>query len=191
MARSPIGRVLSRHAEQAIGEALADTRVVLVNGARQSGKSTLLRRFARSDAAEWRDLDLPLVRQAAVADPIGFVDYPGMMVIDEIQRVPELLLAIKVHVDGDPRAGRYLLSRSARVLGLRALPDTLPGRMDTIELWPFSQGEIDETSDGFIDAVFAQGEELRHTSMVQRGQRGKDLAGDRAAGTSASWKRSS
>ena len=84
------------------------------------------------------------------------------MVIDEIQRVPELLLPIKVQVDGDPRAGRYLLSGSARVLGLRALPDTLPGRMETIELWPFSQGEIDETADSFIDAVFTQGEELRH-----------------------------
>jgi predicted AAA+ superfamily ATPase len=166
MVSSPIGRVLSRHAERTIREALEDTRVVLVNGARQSGKSTLLRQFARGDSTEWRDLDLPLVRQAAVADPVGFVDYPGRMVIDEIQRVPELLLPIKVQVDGDPRAGRYLLSGSARVLGLRALPDTLPGRMETIELWPFSQGEIDETADGFIDAVFAQGEELRHTSAV-------------------------
>jgi uncharacterized protein len=170
MTSSPIGRVVSRHAERAIREALEDTRVVLVNGARQSGKSTLLRQFARCDTAEWRDLDLPLVRQAAGADPVGFVDYPGRMVIDEIQRVPELLLPIKVQVDGDPRAGRYLLSGSARVLGLRALPDTLPGRMETIELWPFSQGEIDETPDGFIDAVFTQGDELRHESAVLRAE---------------------
>lgn len=170
VAESSFGRVLSRHAERSIREALEDTRVVLVNGARQSGKSTLLRQIARGDAAEWRDLDLPLVRQAAVADPIGFVDYPGMMVIDEIQRVPELLLPIKVQVDGDPRAGRYLLSGSARVLGLRALPDTLPGRMETIELWPFSQGEIDEAPDGFVDAVFVQGGELRHASEVARAE---------------------
>ncbi|HEV3382313.1 MAG TPA: ATP-binding protein [Trebonia sp.] len=168
MVTSPIGRVLARRAERTIREALEDTRVVLVNGARQSGKSTLLRQIARSDAAEWRDLDLPLVRQAAVADPVGFVDYPGMMVIDEIQRDPELLLPIKVQVDGDPRPGRYLLSGSARILGLRALPDTLPGRMETIELWPFSQGEIDEAPDGFIDAVFSQGDELRHASTVTR-----------------------
>jgi predicted AAA+ superfamily ATPase len=162
--------VLKRHAEWTIREALEDTRVVLINGARQSGKSTLLRQVARSDSAEWRDLDLPLVRQAAVADPVGFVDYPGMMVIDEIQRVPELLLPIKVQVDTDPRPGRYLLSGSARVLGLRALPDALPGRMETIELWPFSQGEIDETPDGFIDAIFAQGDELRHASTVTRAE---------------------
>jgi uncharacterized protein len=168
MATLPTGQVRARHAEPAIREALADTRVVLVNGARQSGKSTLLRQVARSGAAEWRDLDLPLVRHAALADPTGFVDYPGMMVIDEIQRVPQLLLPIKVAVDADPRPGRYLLSGSARVLGLRALPDTLPGRMETIELWPFSQGEIDEAPDGFIDAIFTQGEELRHISAVAR-----------------------
>jgi hypothetical protein len=143
---------------------------VLVNGARQSGKSTLLRQVARGDTAEWRDLDSPQVRQAALADPVGFVDYPDMMVIDEIQRVPELLLPIKVQVDNDPRPGRYLLTGSARVLRLRALPDALPGRMETIELWPFSQGEIDETPDGFIDALFAHGADLRHTSQVSRGE---------------------
>ena len=131
-AKSPIGRLLKRHAEQAIREALQDTRVVLVNGARQSGKSTLLRQLARADAAEWRDLDVPVIRQAALADPAGFVDYPDMMVIDEIQRVPELLLPIKVQVDNDGRPGRYLLSGSARVLGLLGngsdrMPGTAPG----------------------------------------------------------------
>ena len=125
-ANSPIGRLFQRHAESAIREALQDTRVVLVNGARQSGKSTLLRQIARADAVEWRDLDSPVIRQAALTDPSGFVDYQDMMVIDEIQRVPELLLPIKVQVDNDARPGRYLLSGSARVLGLRGLPDTLP-----------------------------------------------------------------
>jgi uncharacterized protein len=168
--KPPASRLLRRHAEQCIRDALDDTRVVLVNGARQSGKSTLLRQIARGDAAEWRDLDSPQVRQSALADPVGFVDYPGMMVIDEIQRVPELLLPIKVQVDNNPRPGRYLLTGSARVLGLRALPDALPGRMETIELWPFSQGEIDETPDGFIDAIFAEGENLRHASQVSRGE---------------------
>jgi predicted AAA+ superfamily ATPase len=169
-ANSPIGRLLQRHAESAIREALQDTRVVLVNGARQSGKSTLLRQIARADAVEWRDLDSPVIRQAALADPSGFVDYQNMMVIDEIQRVPELLLPIKVQVDNDARPGRYLLSGSARVLGLRGLPDTLPGRMETIELWPFSQGEIDEAPDGLIDAIFAHGADLRHASQVSRAE---------------------
>lgn len=77
--------------------------MVLVTGVQQSGKSTLLRQIARADAAEWRDLDLPVIRQAVLADSAGFVDYREMMVIDEVQRVPELLLPIKVQVDNDAR----------------------------------------------------------------------------------------
>jgi predicted AAA+ superfamily ATPase len=90
------------------------------------------------------------------------------MVIDEIQRAPELLLAIKEQVDADPRPGRYLLSGSARVLALRGLPDTLPGRIEAIELWPFSQGEIDGTPDQFVDVIFEQGEAFAHESSVAR-----------------------
>jgi uncharacterized protein len=149
---------------------LLDTRVVVVNGARQCGKSTLVQVVAKGQAAEWRSLDTAVTRQAATTDPVGFVEYPGLMVIDEIQRVPELLLAIKEQVDADPRPGRYLLTGSARVLGLRALPDTLPGRTETIELWPFSQGEIDGTRDGFIDTVFGAGAEVSHSSQVSRAE---------------------
>ncbi|MGK8501479.1 ATP-binding protein [Nocardia asiatica] len=163
-----LGPALPRRLEAAVADALADTRVVLVNGARQSGKSTLVRLVAKDHDVEWRDLDVSLTRQAAINDPDGFVDFPDLMVIDEIQRAPELLLSIKAQVDADPRPGRYLLTGSARVLGLRTLPDTLVGRMETIELWPFSQGEIDGSPDGFIDAVFAHGDRIRHTSMVPR-----------------------
>lgn len=165
---SPLGKLLARHAEDSVTEALADTRVVLLTGARQSGKSTLVGLVAKGRDAEWRNLDTAVTRQAAIADPAGFVDYSALMVIDEIQRAPELLLAIKEQVDADPRPGRYLLTGSARVLGLRSVPDTLPGRTETIELWPFSQGEIDGTADRFVDAVFEQGEQLRHESTVSR-----------------------
>ncbi len=165
---SPLGKLLARHSEAAITEALADTRVVLVTGARQSGKSTLVGLVAKGRDAEWRNLDTAVTRQAAIADPAGFVDTAELMVIDEIQRVPELLLAIKEQVDADPRPGRYLLTGSARVLGLRGLPDTLPGRTETIELWPLAQGEIDGTPDGFVDAVFDQGDALAHESAVTR-----------------------
>lgn len=168
--QTPLGRVLPRHAERAVEEALADTRVTLVTGARQCGKSTLVRLLAKGRAGEWRNLDTPAVRQAAITDPAGFVAFPEPMVIDEIQRVPELLLAIKEQVDADPRPGRYLLTGSARVLGLRALPDALPGRMETIELWPFSQGEIDGTADGFVDALFAERDDLHHKSETSRAE---------------------
>ncbi|GII81950.1 hypothetical protein Sru01_69320 [Sphaerisporangium rufum] len=160
--------MVARRAESAVAAALGDTRVVLVNGARQSGKSTLVRLLAKGGEAEWRNLDTPADRQAALTDPAGFVAFPELMVIDEIQRVPDLLLAIKEQVDGDPRPGRFLLTGSARVLGLRSLPDALPGRMETIELWPFSQGEIDDAPDGFVDAIFASGPDLRHASEIGR-----------------------
>jgi uncharacterized protein len=164
----PLGRLLARHSQTTVTEALADTRVVLVNGARQCGKSTLLGLVAKGGEAEWRNLDRAATRQAAIADPTGFVDLSELMVIDEIQRVPELLLAIKEQVDADPRPGRYLLSGSARVLALRGLPDALPGRIETIELWPLSQGEIDGAPDQFVDAIFEQGETLTHESVVSR-----------------------
>jgi len=167
---SPLGKLLARHSETALTEALADTRVVLVTGARQCGKSTLLGLVAKGRDAEWRNLDAAATRQAAAADPDGFVDSAGLMVIDEIQRVPDLLLAIKEQVDADPRPGRYLLSGSARVLALRGLPDTLPGRIETIELWPFSQGEIDGLPEGFVDAAFTDPGALNHTSAVSRGE---------------------
>lgn len=166
--QSPIGRILPRHAEAAVADALVDTRVVLVNGARQCGKSTLVARIGGERGAEWRSLDRAATRQAATYDPTEFVAEAGPLVIDEVQRVPELLLAIKESVDRDPRPGRFLLTGSARVLGLRGLPDALPGRMETIELWPLSQGEIDEKPDGFVDAAFALGPRLHHVSSESR-----------------------
>ncbi len=165
---SPIGRILPRRAEAAVSAALTDTRVVLVNGARQSGKSTLVATVCRDRAAEWRSLDRATEREAARADPVEFLRQGSLMVIDEVQRDPELLLSIKASVDEDPRPGRFLLTGSARVLGLRALPDALPGRMETIELWPLSQGEIDDTPDGFVDAIFALGPDLHHDSDLTK-----------------------
>lgn len=91
--------------------------------------------------------------------------------------MPDLWLAIKNEVDRDPRPGRFLLTGSARLLGLRSLPDALPGRSETIELWPLSQGEIDGAPEEFIDALFAVGADLRAESA---GLRRKDYL-DRAA----------
>jgi predicted AAA+ superfamily ATPase len=166
--QSPIGRILPRHAETAVAEALLDTRVVLVNGARQCGKSTLVARLGVERGAEWRSLDRAATRNAASYDPTEFVAEADPLVIDEVQRVPELLLAIKESVDRDPRPGRFLLTGSARVLGLRGLPDALPGRMETIELWPLSQGEIEEKPDRFVDAAFQLGPQLHHVSSESR-----------------------
>ncbi|MFC4060834.1 ATP-binding protein [Planomonospora corallina] len=151
-----------RKAFDLVSEALLDTRVVVVNGARQVGKSTLAERVIREHPnGIAKFLDHPLTRSSAEDDPIRFIDHDGLMLIDEVQRVPDLWLAIKHLVDRDPRPGRFLLTGSARLLSLSSLPDSLPGRSETIELWPLSQGEIDGEPDGFIDAAFTHGADIR------------------------------
>lgn len=171
---------LPRRASELVLEALRDTRVVVVNGARQTGKSTLAElALAQLDNARGRFLDDPATRSSAQSDPARFVRHDGTLLIDEVQRVPDLWLAIKNEVDRDPRPGRFLLTGSARLLSLASLPDALPGRSETIELWPLSQGEIDDRPDGFVDAVFARGVEipaadgeLRRRDYIARAQRG-------------------
>ncbi|WP_329066978.1 ATP-binding protein [Amycolatopsis sp. NBC_01480] len=165
---TPSNPLLARRAEASVSAAMADTRVILVNGARQAGKSTLAGLIAGRSSVEVRNLDRPQDLEAAQTDPSGFVDFDQLMVIDEIQRAPELFLAIKATVDADPRPGRFLLTGSSQVLALRGLPDTLPGRSETIELWPLSQGEIDGTPDAFVDAAFALGPDLHHHSAITR-----------------------
>src|SRR2546421_1920861 len=161
--------LLPRHAESLVTEALADTRVVLVNGARQVGKSTLTR-LAGGDrpGTVIRLLDDPATLRAAEDDPTGFVDHDELMIIDEIRLVPELLRPIKVKVDLDPTPGRFLLTGSSRVLALRTLPDALPGRMEIIELWPFSQGELSGEPDQFVDTAFRHGPRIDHSSTLRR-----------------------
>ena len=164
---SPMGRVVTRRAERLVAEAMADTRVVLVNGARQCGKSTLVAQVARHAGAAWFSFDRPSTLESARRDPVTFVRSACPMVIDEVQRVPDLFLPMKELVDAEPVPGRFLLTGSARVLGLRGLPDAMPGRIETIELWPLSQGEIDERPDGFVDAVFS-GTAIHHQSTASR-----------------------
>ncbi|MFG1615634.1 ATP-binding protein [Nonomuraea wenchangensis] len=154
--------------------------MVVLNGARQTGKSTLAALIAEHVAdARQLYLDDPATLSAAEEDPVTFVRHDGLLLIDEIQRAPALLLPIKREVDRDPRPGRYLLTGSARLLGLRDLPDALPGRTETIELWPLSQGEIDDAPDGFVDWVFThepdaamRSSSLRKKDYVERALRG-------------------
>jgi uncharacterized protein len=161
--------LVPRHAQALVSEALADTRVVLLNGARQAGKSTLTRLVANDrPGTVIRLLDDPATLQAAQDDPTGFVDHDELMVIDEIQFAPGLLRAIKLTVDLDPTPGRFLLTGSSRVLALRTLPDALPGRMEIIELWPFSQGEMTGGPDRFVDVAFRHGPTVDHSSDLRR-----------------------
>ena len=151
-----------------VEQALADTRVILVNGARQVGKSTLVAQIAKQREAVWYSFDRTETLRLAQLDPTEFVRTAHPMVIDEVQRFPEILLAIKEVVDFEGEPGMFLLTGSARVLSLRGVPDTLPGRIETIELWPLSQGEIDGAPDGFVDAAFHHGPSLYHESEESR-----------------------
>ena len=94
---------------------------------------------------------------AARTDPAELLaGLEGAVVLDEVQRAPDLFLALKATVDRDRRPGRFLLTGSANVLLLPRLADSLAGRMEILTLWPLSQGEIDGVREGFIDALFAE-----------------------------------
>lgn len=146
----------NRNITDGIVEALQDTPVVLLNGARQTGKSTLVQWICRHQhPARYLTLDDLSVLSAATADPAGFLaGFDEPLVIDEIQRAPELFMAIKAGVDKNRRPGRFLLTGSANVLLLPKLADTLAGRMEVISLWPFSQGELQSRKETFVDVVF-------------------------------------
>ncbi len=137
--------------------ALADSPVVLLHGARQTGKSTLVKHIAEKEhRARYLTLDDASVLAAAKSDPAGFLaGFDCPIALDEVQRVPELLVAIKAAVDRKRRPGQYLLTGSANVMMLPKLSESLAGRMEILTLWPFSQGEIEGRQEGFLDALFA------------------------------------
>ena len=150
------GKYLPRHAEARVRVALADTRIVAIVGPRQSGKTTLARRIAHDHGRPFITLDDDQHRRFAEDDPIGFTQGNPTAVIDEIQRVPGLILAIKQRVDEDPRPGRYLITGSVDLFRGSISPDSLAGRIETVELLPFSQSEIAGAGlPGFLDRAFA------------------------------------
>ncbi|MCA9416260.1 MAG: ATP-binding protein [Candidatus Omnitrophica bacterium] len=136
--------------------ALRDTPVVLLHGPRQCGKTTLVRSIAENEhRARYLTLDDSTLLSAVTEDPQGFVEsVEEPLVIDEVQRVPELFLAIKASVDRDRKPGRFLLTGSANVLLLPRLSETLAGRMEILQLWPLSQGELQGTREDFVDRIF-------------------------------------
>ncbi len=143
-----------RWVEPRINEAMLDTPVVLVVGPRQAGKTTLVRQVA-SKGLRYLTLDDELTLLAAREDPVGFISSLDRAVIDEIQRAPQLLLAIKKSVDEDRRPGRFLLTGSANLMTLPTVADSLAGRMETLSLLPLSQSEIEGQSANWLDHVFS------------------------------------
>ena len=147
-----------RHITENLLLALGDTPAVLVNGARQTGKSTLVQSAELAEPGrQYLTFDDPGVLAAAKRDPNGFVaGLSTPVTLDEVQHVPELFPVIKAAIDRKREAGRFLLTGSANVMLLPKLSESLAGRMELLTLWPFSQGEMNGVREGFIDTLFSK-----------------------------------
>lgn len=192
--------MIPRNLTPAILEALSDTPVVLLNGARQTGKSTLVQWLARkAHPARYVTLDDAAVLSAARSDPTGFLtglDRP--IVLDEVQRAPELFLAIKAAIDRNRAPGHFLLTGSANPLLLPKLSESLVGRMEILNLWPFSPGELEGRSEDFIDRIFASkppqfpASDLSRSELVKRVLTGgyPEVVGKASTSRRSAWFRS-
>ena len=168
-------------------EALQDTPVVLIHGPRQCGKTTLARTVGDAAGYAYISFDDEVLRASVLADPVGFVaDLPDKVVLDEVQRVPELFTALKVAVDRDRRPGRFILTGSANVLLVPRLADSLAGRMEILRLHPLAQSELAAKQPDFLGALFGEGftqrwQEPLRGKTTQQARLGKELA-ERIAG---------
>lgn len=143
---SPV--LYARHIEGMLRESLTDTPAVLVNGPRQCGKTTLVRQFDRE--MTYYSLDDPALLAAVRADSLGFVKRLDRAIIDEVQRAPDLLLALKLVIDQDRRPGRFLLTGSANLMALPQIADSLAGRIDILTLLPLSNAELARRPNDFL-----------------------------------------
>ena len=182
-----------RYVERRLAEALEDSPVVLIHGPRQCGKTTLAQFTCAPNYLKWGDdyftwgedrfgwgvsqqhrdykyisFDDAVARDSAQADPMGFVaDLSERVILDEIQRVPNLFSAIKLEVDRRRTPGRFILIGSTNVLLIPALSDSLAGRLQIVPLHPLAQSELAVQSGTlFLDALFGDGFEVRQTERL-------------------------
>lgn len=161
--------IFTRHVESRLREALEDSPVVLIQGPRQCGKTTLARAVGETGGYRYMSFDDEDNRAAAEADFMGFVKtLPERVILDEVQKVPEIFSSIKLAVDRDRTPGRFILTGSVSVLHVRGITDSLAGRMDIIRLHPFSQSELEGTAPGFPDALFSPEFDVRQEGSDSR-----------------------
>lgn len=134
-------RVRPRLAARLLRRSLGVMPVTVVTGARQTGKTTLVARLApgRRKLLSLDDLD---TLELAQRDPEGLLGSGGRLTLDEVQRAPHLLHAVKRLVDRDRRPGRFLLTGSANLLLMRRVSESLAGRAAYLTLWPMARGEL-------------------------------------------------
>jgi len=148
-------QLLTRHAEPVAREILSYMPALIIEGARQVGKSTLASQLAADGRGMVVTLDDQPTREAAEEDPPGFLAQAGgrLLVIDEVQRFPELTLAVKTAIDRDRQPGRFIMTGSSSLWRVRGLADSLAGRTGRLNLYGFSQGELAGRTDDFMAAV--------------------------------------
>lgn len=139
---------------ETLKEALNYSRVIILSGARQCGKTTLAQEISRPDSI-YRTLDSQQILASCLADPEGFVSHGDeLMIIDEVQRSPSLLQAVKKNVDENKNYGRFLLTGSANILSAPTAQESLAGRVTHIRLRPLSMGEIYHKDPDFVENAF-------------------------------------
>lgn len=143
--------LIRRHLHSLLDVAMGDTPALLVNGPRQCGKTTLVRQYA--DRMAYFSLDDPTLLAAVRADPLGFVRRQDRLIVDEVQRAPELLMALKLAIDRDRRPGRFLLTGSANLMALPTVADSLAGRVEIHTLLPLSNAEIAARPADFVERL--------------------------------------
>ncbi|MDO9005040.1 MAG: ATP-binding protein [Aquabacterium sp.] len=166
-----------RHLASPLQEALLDTPAVLVNGPRQCGKTTLVQQLAGDMA--YYTLDDTTLLAAVRQDPLGFARRLDRAIIDEVQRAPELLMALKFVIDQDRRPGRFLLTGSANLMALPQVADSLAGRMAVHTLLPLSQAELQRRPNDFLQRAQTQD---WPTQVVPPGTISPDIVADVLAG---------
>ena len=152
-----------------LDKALKTRRAVIISGARQCGKSTLLEMFF-GGRVEIRSLDSKRLREAALLDPQSFVRYDGdgPMVIDEVQKAPELLSEIKLAVDKNRRPGQYVITGSSDIYSAPESDESLAGRVKNMRMRTFTQGEIQGVEPTFLGRLFANDYESRYPGCDKR-----------------------
>ena len=148
--------IYPRHIEPRLNDALSDSPAVLILGPRQCGKTTLARQAEKALGYQYFTFDDENMRISAAEDPLGFVNaLPEKAILDEAQRVPGIFPSLKLSIDRNRTAGRFILSGSVNLLQMRQIKESLAGRMDIIRLHPFSQNELEGTEPTFPDILFS------------------------------------
>lgn len=160
--------LVPRLAQDLLDELAAALRIVIVNGPRQSGKTTMLKQYQRAHGGSYRTLDNRQDQEAGLADPVAFaVDGEPPRLIDEVHLGGDWLVrAIKIAVDEDPRPGRFVLSGSSRFLTIPTLSESLAGLAAFVDLWPLSMAEVTGGPADFLGRVFHDPASLQGTESA-------------------------